>query len=210
MVTKRKCRRCKGIPIDMFSDSDRDGVANIFDCSPNNRKKQDMGSFFRALGARGMQAIRSIRPQQIQQQMRQRRQASQDYKPQEVMPGAPIPSKGIAPQVLPVKTPVIRPQLASIQQAPKYVNPQRAHMSNQQGVASIVMQRAHVNPSNINPQQGVASIVMQQAGINPKYINPQQGVASIVIQSRPKPKFKQQAGYDYGYGYYNRLKGGIK
>ena len=32
----------KNIPVNMFKDKDRDGVANVFDCKPNNKKKQGL------------------------------------------------------------------------------------------------------------------------------------------------------------------------
>jgi len=35
-----------GKPIQLFKDSDKDGVMNVFDCSPFNRKKQDVISPF--------------------------------------------------------------------------------------------------------------------------------------------------------------------
>jgi hypothetical protein len=28
-------------PVKLFGDRDRDGVANVFDCQPNNRRRQD-------------------------------------------------------------------------------------------------------------------------------------------------------------------------
>jgi len=31
-----------GTPIQLFKDSDRDGVPNVFDCKPHNKKKQDV------------------------------------------------------------------------------------------------------------------------------------------------------------------------
>lgn len=31
-----------GVPIQLFKDSDRDGVANVFDCRPFNKRKQDV------------------------------------------------------------------------------------------------------------------------------------------------------------------------
>jgi len=69
-------KKYKKVPMNMFSDNDKNGVANIFDCSSNNKKKQDMGSFFRALGAKGMQAMRTFRPNIQSQQQKQTIQTS--------------------------------------------------------------------------------------------------------------------------------------
>jgi hypothetical protein len=46
MLPRAKVRIKKGLVSTWFADSDRDGVANIFDCKPNNRRRQ--GKLFRA------------------------------------------------------------------------------------------------------------------------------------------------------------------
>ena len=36
-----KCKYRSGMPIHLFGDVDRDGVANVFDCRPFNPRRQD-------------------------------------------------------------------------------------------------------------------------------------------------------------------------
>ena len=38
-----KCKYRSGMPIHLFGDVDRDGVANVFDCRPRNPRRQDGG-----------------------------------------------------------------------------------------------------------------------------------------------------------------------
>jgi hypothetical protein len=43
MTAQRKNARAHyGSPIQLFKDSDRDGVMNVFDCKPHNQRKQDV------------------------------------------------------------------------------------------------------------------------------------------------------------------------
>ena len=36
-----KCKYRSGMPVNLFGDKDRDGVMNVFDCRPGNRRRQD-------------------------------------------------------------------------------------------------------------------------------------------------------------------------
>jgi hypothetical protein len=39
-----KCKYRSGMPVDLFGDKDRDGVMNVFDCRPRNKRRQDWQS----------------------------------------------------------------------------------------------------------------------------------------------------------------------
>ena len=49
MVKNRKIKIKKGLCVKWFADSDKDGVANIFDCQPHNKRKQDVMALGRSM-----------------------------------------------------------------------------------------------------------------------------------------------------------------
>jgi len=57
---RKKCKYKNKSVFDLFADTDGDGVANVFDCSPRNKKKQDMAGFMSTLGAAQSAASRAI------------------------------------------------------------------------------------------------------------------------------------------------------
>ena len=46
---KKKCKYKNKSVSDLFADTDGDGVANVFDCSPRNKRKQDMSAIMSSL-----------------------------------------------------------------------------------------------------------------------------------------------------------------
>ena len=58
-----KCKYRSGMPVDLFGDKDRDGVMNVFDCSPKNKRKQDMSSVIAGLTARANQMVAAVKSQ---------------------------------------------------------------------------------------------------------------------------------------------------
>lgn len=70
----KKIKRIGQMPVRLFADDDKDGVANVFDCRPKNRRKQDVISPYS--GANPMQEM--YNRQEVSRQMKEQEKLYRD------------------------------------------------------------------------------------------------------------------------------------